>query len=124
MAGEAANRQKLISYNAEDCQVLRILTDKLVRLRTDADSELNVDYVDRPKQNATSSTFSPLGRNAATPARFPVLLHTAELPFLLGLARAWILCSGRRSLTRIIQSAQLTESTHNCSFHRFFSQAR
>ena len=34
---------------------------------------------------------------------------------------AWILCSGRRSLTRVIQSAQLTEFKHFCSFHRFFS---
>ena len=40
------------------------------------------------------------------------------------LSCAWILCSGRRSLTRIIQSAQLTELKHYCSFHRFFSQAR
>ena len=39
------------------------------------------------------------------------------------LSCAWILCSGRRSLTRIIQSAQLTEFKHYCSFHRFFSQA-
>src|SRR5580693_7312016 len=37
---------------------------------------------------------------------------------------AWILCSGRRSLTRIIQAAQLTDLKHYCSFHRFFSQAR
>jgi len=37
---------------------------------------------------------------------------------------AWILCSGRRSLTRVIQSAQLTGFKHYCSFHRFFSQAR
>jgi hypothetical protein len=37
---------------------------------------------------------------------------------------AWILCSGRRSLTRIIQSTQLTDFKHYCSFHRFFSQAR
>src|SRR6266436_3258980 len=37
---------------------------------------------------------------------------------------AWNLCSGRRSLTRIMQSAQLTEFKHFCSFHRFFSQAR
>lgn len=40
------------------------------------------------------------------------------------LACAWILCSGRRSLTRIIQSAQLSQFKHYCSFHRFFSQAR
>ena len=36
----------------------------------------------------------------------------------------WILCSGRRSLTRIVQAAQLTDFKHFCSFHRFFSQAR
>jgi hypothetical protein len=40
------------------------------------------------------------------------------------LACAWILCSGRRSLTRVIQSAQLAQFKHYCSFHRFFSQAR
>lgn len=40
------------------------------------------------------------------------------------LSCAWILCSGRHSLTRIIQSAQLTDLKHYCSFHRFFSQAR
>jgi hypothetical protein len=39
------------------------------------------------------------------------------------LSCAWILCSGRRSLTRIIQSAQLSQFKHYCSFHRFFSQA-
>ena len=37
---------------------------------------------------------------------------------------AWILCSGRRSPTRIIQSGQLTDLKHYCSFHGFFSQAR
>src|SRR5260370_29821836 len=69
----------------------------------------------------------------------PHLLVRSFLPFLLAfqpcstqpsfasswaLTCAWILCSGRRSLTRIIQSAQLTEFKHYCSFHRFFSQAR
>jgi DDE superfamily endonuclease len=39
-------------------------------------------------------------------------------------ACAWILCSGRRSLTRIIQSGDLDQFKHFCSFHRFFSQAR
>ena len=37
---------------------------------------------------------------------------------------AWILCSGRRSMTRVIQSGQLTRFKHFCSFHRFFSKAR
>jgi hypothetical protein len=50
---EAAYKQKLISYNAEDCQAVRILVDELARLRIAADSETNVDYVDQPKQNAT-----------------------------------------------------------------------
>jgi hypothetical protein len=40
------------------------------------------------------------------------------------LSCAWILCSGRRSLTRIIQAAQLGRYKHYCSFHRFFSLAR
>jgi hypothetical protein len=40
------------------------------------------------------------------------------------LACAWILCSGRRSLTRIIQAGQLNQFKHYCSFHRFFSRAR
>jgi predicted RecB family nuclease len=53
MARGSEYKQKLISYNAEDCQALRILTEELARLRTDADSALNVDYVDQPKQNAT-----------------------------------------------------------------------
>src|SRR6266852_2317472 len=69
----------------------------------------------------------------------PDLLVRSFAPFLLAfescftrpsfssfwaLTCAWLLCSGRRSLTRIIQSAQLTEFKHYCSFHRFFSQAR
>jgi hypothetical protein len=37
---------------------------------------------------------------------------------------AWILCSGRHSLTRVIQSGQLGRFKHYCSFHRFFSQSR
>ena len=69
----------------------------------------------------------------------PDLLVRSFAPFLLALqpcftrpsfssfwvlACAWILCSGRRSLTHIIQSAQLSRCKHYCSFHRFFSQAR
>lgn len=51
---EAAYKEKLISYNAEDCQALHILTEELARLRSDADSQPNVDYVDQPKRNATN----------------------------------------------------------------------
>jgi DDE superfamily endonuclease len=69
----------------------------------------------------------------------PDLLVRSFAPFLLAfqpcftqpsfvsfwaLTCAWILCSGRRSLTRVIQSGQLHRFKHFCSFHRFFSQAR
>ena len=69
----------------------------------------------------------------------PDLLVRSFAPFLLAfqpcftrpgfssfwaLTCAWILCSGRRSLTRVIQSGQLGHFKHFCSFHRFFSQAR
>jgi hypothetical protein len=69
----------------------------------------------------------------------PDLLVRSFAPFLLAfqpcftqpsfssfwaLTCAWILCSGRRSLTRVIQSGQLGRFKHFCSFHRFFSQAR
>ncbi len=40
------------------------------------------------------------------------------------LTGAWILCAGRRSLTRVIQAGRLGRFKHFCSFHRFFSQAR
>ena len=48
-----AYKHKLISYNAEDCQALRLVLEELARLRTNADSELKVDYVDQPKQHST-----------------------------------------------------------------------
>src|ERR1700691_5244295 len=69
----------------------------------------------------------------------PDLLIRSFAPFLLAfqpcftrpsfasfwaLTCAWILCPAPRSLTRIIQAAQLTDLKHYCSFHRFFSQAR
>jgi len=69
----------------------------------------------------------------------PDLLVRSFAPFLLAfqpcftqpgfssfwaLACAWVLCSGRRSITRVIQSGQLDRFKHYCSFHRFFSQAR
>ena len=69
----------------------------------------------------------------------PDLLVRSFAPFLLAfqpcftrpgfssfwaLTCAWILCAGRRSLTRVIQSGELGRFKHFCSFHRFFSQAR
>jgi hypothetical protein len=68
----------------------------------------------------------------------PDLLLRSFTPFLLAfqpcftqpgfssfwaLTCAWILCSGRRSLTRVIESGCLGRFKHFSSFHRFFSQA-
>ncbi len=52
------------------------------------------------------------------------MLYPALLLSFWALTCAWILCSGRRSLTRVIQSGELGRFKHFCSFHRFFSQAR
>ena len=46
-------KEKLISYNEEDCQALRLLVDKLCKIRTTADSASDIDYANRPKQYAT-----------------------------------------------------------------------
>ena len=43
-------KQKLITYNREDCEAVRVLQAELARLRVFADSEPNVDYVASPKQ--------------------------------------------------------------------------
>ena len=53
----------------------------------------------------------------------PCFTHPSFSSFR-ALTCAWILRSGRRSLTRVIQSGQLGRFKHYCSFHRFFSQAR
>src|SRR5260370_48048 len=68
---------------------------------------------------------APLVRSFAPPLLgFQTCFTRPSFASFWALTRTWILCSGRRSLTRIIQSAQLTEFKHFCSFPRFFSQAR
>ena len=69
-------------------------------------------------RSAGSFLYSP-------PARLSALLYPAQLLLLPGIDLCLdSLCSGRRSLTRVIQSAQLGRFKHFCAFHRFFSQAR
>jgi predicted RecB family nuclease len=46
-------RQKLILYNQEDCQAIKLLTDGLCKIRDAADTQLNIDYADCPKQLST-----------------------------------------------------------------------
>jgi predicted RecB family nuclease len=46
-------KEKLETYNAEDCQALLTLTSYLITLRESADTLTHVDFADRPKQHAT-----------------------------------------------------------------------
>jgi hypothetical protein len=43
----------LIKYNEEDCWALQLLTNQLSKIKDAVDSDLNIDFADRPKQNST-----------------------------------------------------------------------
>ncbi|MDA3906886.1 MAG: TM0106 family RecB-like putative nuclease [Bacteroidales bacterium] len=46
-------KQLLITYNLEDCQALKLLTDKLLRIQESADILSDIDFVNSPKKNAS-----------------------------------------------------------------------
>src|SRR5882724_4797335 len=46
-------QEMLVTYNEEDCQALRLLTDELSRIQATAESQVHIDFADRPKQHAT-----------------------------------------------------------------------
>ncbi len=43
----------MLTYNQEDSQALKLLTDELSRIKYSADTLSEIDYVDRPKQHVT-----------------------------------------------------------------------
>jgi len=43
----------LVTYNEEDCRALRLLTDKLTKMKDSANTLSEIDFADRPKQLAT-----------------------------------------------------------------------
>ena len=47
-------KERLLTYNAEDCQALQTLTAYLTTLQESADTERVVDFADQPKQHATA----------------------------------------------------------------------
>ncbi len=51
-AQEAKYRDLLLTYNREDCQALKLLTDKLSKIKDSADTLSEVDFADQPKQVA------------------------------------------------------------------------
>ena len=64
------------------------------------------------------SSFAPL------PWSFQPCFTQPSFQSFWALSCGWILCSGRRSLTRVIEAGHLDQFKHYCSFHRFFSQSR
>ena len=48
-------KQMLITYNEEDCRALQLLTAQLSKIKYVADSDLNIDFADQPKQNTTET---------------------------------------------------------------------
>jgi predicted RecB family nuclease len=48
-------KQRLLTYNEDDCKALRALADELTRLRDSAESQPSVDLSSRPKRHATAT---------------------------------------------------------------------
>ncbi len=55
---EAQFKDRIVAYNLDDCHALRRLVSELRSLGEAATSRLDVDFPDRPKQNATSNGTS------------------------------------------------------------------
>ena len=51
--GNAEYRGLLLTYNAEDCQALKLLIEELSKIRVSADTLPEVDFVNRPKMQGT-----------------------------------------------------------------------
>jgi predicted RecB family nuclease len=47
-------RRQLMSYNQEDCQALKVLTDKLSTIKDSANALSEVDFANQPKHRATT----------------------------------------------------------------------
>ena len=47
------HKEQLLTYNEEDCQALKMLTNELSKIETSADILTEVDFADKPKQNTT-----------------------------------------------------------------------
>lgn len=49
-------KQRLINYNIEDCQALKLLTDKLSLIQTSANVLPEIDFAINPKKNSTEAS--------------------------------------------------------------------
>ena len=67
-------KQRLTTYNQEDCLALSILTDELTRIGSTANAQHNIDFADHPKQLAT-----PAGEQIHS--RFEAILKFAHADY-------------------------------------------
>jgi predicted RecB family nuclease len=49
------HKRSLLQYNREDCQAVRLLVDRLDRIRQDAASDPCIEFASRPKRHATET---------------------------------------------------------------------
>ncbi len=48
-------RQSLLRYNREDCEAVRLLVDRLDKIRRDASADPTIEFASRPKRHATET---------------------------------------------------------------------
>ncbi|MDJ0719318.1 MAG: IS66 family transposase [Prochloraceae cyanobacterium] len=53
---ESGCEKKLIIYNREDCEALKKLTDELYRIKTEAESQSNIEFADQQKRISTGAS--------------------------------------------------------------------
>jgi predicted RecB family nuclease len=71
MTGDEQHKQSLLLYNREDCEAVRLLVDRLDRIRRDADSDPEVEFARRPKRIASVT-------GQAVHGQFERILKSAE----------------------------------------------
>jgi predicted RecB family nuclease len=71
MTGDELHKQSLLRYNREDCEAVRLLVDRLDRIRRDADTDPEVEFSRRPKRIASVT-------GQAVHGQFERILKSAE----------------------------------------------
>jgi predicted RecB family nuclease len=69
---EEQHKQSLVRYNREDCGAVRLLVDRLARIRQDASSDPTIEFASRPKRHATET-------GKAVHGQFERILKSAEM---------------------------------------------
>ncbi len=72
MARDERFRQSLLRYNREDCEAVRLLVDRLDKVRRDATSDPTIEFASRPKRHATET-------GQAVHVQFERILRSAEM---------------------------------------------